>query len=68
MEKGDEVEVIDETVASYRRQGWLVGLTRLGKLIIQLNSARFIEVDAHQVDACDPWPPGPWEALAWFSE
>ena len=72
MGQGDEVGVIDETLASYRRQGWLVDLTRVGKLIIQLNSVRLIEVDAHQVDVNAPWPlsfaPGTWEALGWFSE
>jgi hypothetical protein len=72
MGKGDEVEVIDETLASYRRQGWLVDLTRVGKLIIQLNSVRLIEVDAHQVDVSDPSPlsftPETWGALGWFFE
>ncbi|HXC77673.1 MAG TPA: hypothetical protein VNU19_11530 [Candidatus Acidoferrum sp.] len=72
MGRGDEVEVIDETLASYRRQGWLVDLTRLGQLIIQLNSVRCIEVDPHQVDVSDLLPvspaPGGWEALSWFYE
>ena len=30
MGKGDEVEAIDETIASYPRQGWLVDLTPVG--------------------------------------
>jgi hypothetical protein len=72
MGKGDEVEVIDETLASYRRQGWLVDLTPVGKLIIQLNSVRLIEVDPHQMDISDPsavgFTPGTWEALRWFAE
>jgi hypothetical protein len=49
-----------------------VDLTQVGKLIIQLNSLRLIEVDAHQVDVNDPWSvsftPGTWEALGWFAE
>jgi len=65
-------EVIDETFASYRRQGWLVDLTRVGKLVIQLNSVRIIEVDADQVDVSGSsavtFPPGAWEALGWFAE
>ena len=72
MGKGDEVEVIDETLGSYRRQGWLLDLTRVGKLIIQLNSVRLIEVGPHQVDVSDPsavsFTPGTWEALGWFAE
>ena len=72
MGKGDEVEVIDETLASYRRRGWLVDLTRVGKLIIKLNGVRLIEVEPHQVDVSDPsaltFAPGPWEAFGWFAE
>jgi hypothetical protein len=64
--------VIDETLASYRKQGRLVDLTRVGKLIIQLNSVRLIEVDPHQVDISGPsaagYTPGAWEALGWFIE
>jgi hypothetical protein len=72
MEKGDEVEVIDETLASYRRHDWLVDLTRVGKLIIQLNCVRLIEVVAHQVDVSDSsamsFAPGTWETLGWFAQ
>jgi len=39
MRKRDLVEVIDETVASDRRAGLLVGLTPLGHLIVEV--ARF---------------------------
>jgi hypothetical protein len=51
--KGDEVEVIDETAAFYRKHGWLVDMTTLGKLIVLVNGVRLIEVDAHQVDISD---------------
>jgi hypothetical protein len=72
MGKGDEVEVIDETLWSYRRHGWLVDLTRVGKLIIQLSSVRLIEVEPHQVDIRDSlvvsFTAGTWEALGWFAE
>jgi hypothetical protein len=50
---GDEVEVIDESVAFYHKIGRLMDITPDGELIVELHRARQIEVDAHQVDVRD---------------
>lgn len=50
MRKFDQVEVIDETVALYRRAGVLVGLTSIGNLIVELSRSRHVELHPHQVD------------------
>ncbi|MGA7912614.1 MAG: hypothetical protein WCC30_13870 [Candidatus Dormiibacterota bacterium] len=65
------VEAIDETVASYRMAGRLVGLTPVGHLIIELTRSRQIELHPHKVDLTDLPPAGmdlTWELLYWLSE
>ena len=54
MRKFDQVVVIDEVVASYRRVGRLVGLTPTGDVIVELERAREIELRPHQVDLKEP--------------
>jgi hypothetical protein len=70
MRKYDLVEVIDETVASYRQSGLLVDLTAVGNLIVELQRSRQIEVRPHQVDLADmrpAWMDLTWELLYWLS-
>ena len=54
MRKFDQVVVIDEVIASYRKVGWLVGLTPTGDVIVELERAREIELRPHQVDLKEP--------------
>jgi hypothetical protein len=71
MRKFDVVEVIDETVASYRKAGVLVDLTPAGNLIVELRRSRQIELRPHQVDLADLPPAGmdlTWELFYWLSE
>lgn len=72
MRKFDEVEVIDETVASYRKVGLLVDLTSIGNVIVELPTLRRIELHPHQVDVADPpdfnFMVAIWGMLDWCSE
>ena len=71
MRKFDLVEVIDETVTSYRMAGLLVDLMPVGNLIVELTRSRQVELRPHPVDLTDLPPAGmdlTWELLYWRSE
>jgi hypothetical protein len=72
MRKFEQLGVIDEVVASYRREGWLVGLTPTGNVIVELERSREIELRPHQVALKDPprfsFTDMTWEILDFLSE